>query len=97
MPGEHFTWANPLKDDATNFAFLSSLEGGKMEMPSCNSNASARGLAKIAAMVACGGTFEGREYISPDIWKEMHEEDYTHGQLLTGFICTYTKGGMMKF
>ena len=48
------------------------------ECISCTSSASARGMAKVAAMVANGGTLDGVEYISPEVWEEMHSEEYTH-------------------
>lgn len=37
----------------------------KAEMGSCSNTASARGMAKLAAMVANGGIWDGVEYISP--------------------------------
>lgn len=44
------------------------------ETPSANANCTARGLAKIAAMMAAGGTFEGKEYLSSPAWKAMHDD-----------------------
>ena len=50
----------------------------KWELGSSGMSASARGLAKVAAMVANGGTWDGVEYITPDVWEHMHSDDYTH-------------------
>ena len=44
----------------------------KGEIPSANGNCSARGLAKVAAMMANKGTFEGKTLLSPQTWEEMH-------------------------
>ena len=40
----------------------------KAELGSSGMTASARGLAKLAAMVANGGTWDGVEYITPEVW-----------------------------
>ena len=40
----------------------------KAECGSCGMTGSARGLAKIAAMVANGGTWDGVEYITPEVY-----------------------------
>lgn len=69
----------------------------RAEMGSCGNSASARGLAKLAAMVANGGSWDGVEYISPEVWTEMHSDEYTHFQGMTGFVCSYTKGGFLHF
>ena len=57
-------------DPAKTGPWLQDDENGaiKAEMPSCSSIASARGMAKLAAMVANGGTWDGVEYITPDVW-----------------------------
>lgn len=92
---DDFTFSS-VKDTNKIHENLITLKCAKMEIPSCNMTASARGLAKIAAMVANGGTWEGKEYITPEVYKEMHEVGYSHAQALTGFVCSYTKGGMYK-
>ncbi|NNC54809.1 MAG: beta-lactamase family protein [Pseudomonadales bacterium] len=45
----------------------------KGETPSANTNASARGLAKVAAMMAAGGKWQGKEYLSEQAWAAMHD------------------------
>jgi CubicO group peptidase (beta-lactamase class C family) len=65
------------------------------ETPSANANCSARGLAKIAAMMAAGGTWAGREYINVEGWKALHEYPL-EGDM--GFVTTrFTQGGVALF
>ena len=65
------------------------------ETPSANANCSARGLAKIAAMMSQGGSFEGNEIINEHAWQSMHaapiESDMGFG------TTTFTQGGVAKF
>ncbi len=65
------------------------------ETPSANANCSARGLAKIAAMMSQGGNFDGNEIISEHAWQSMHaapiESDMGFG------TTTFTQGGVAKF
>lgn len=66
------------------------------ETPSANATCSARGLAKIAAMMSAGGKFEDREFLSPDAWKAMHAHPLkaTMGAILT---TRFTQGGVDCF
>lgn len=65
------------------------------ETPSAAANCSARGLAKIAAMMSAGGTWEGREYVSGEGWKALHD-DPTKADM--GFAPTnFTQGGVNRF
>lgn len=65
------------------------------ETPSANANCSARGLAKIAAMMAAGGTWAGREYINEEGWKALHEYPLEADM---GFVTTrFTQGGVALF
>jgi CubicO group peptidase (beta-lactamase class C family) len=65
------------------------------ETPSANASCSARGLARIAAMMAAGGTFDGTEYLSQSAWDAMHgapvEADMGFGR------NTFTQGGVALF
>jgi CubicO group peptidase (beta-lactamase class C family) len=65
------------------------------ETPSANASCSARGLAKIASMMAAGGKFEGTEYLSQSAWDAMHgelvEADMGFGR------NTFTQGGVAFF
>merc|ERR1719228_2855773 len=50
------------------------------ETPSANGNCSARGLAKVAAAMANGGSFQGVTVLGPKGWEAMHAKP-TLGQL----------------
>ena len=66
------------------------------ETPSANAHASARGLAKIAAMMAAGGKFEGREYLGHRAWHAMHAEPLKAD--MGGLLSTrFTQGGVDKY
>jgi CubicO group peptidase (beta-lactamase class C family) len=66
------------------------------ETPSANATCSARGLAKIAAMMSAGGKWEGTEYLSEQAWSAMHENPLhaAMGGLLT---TRFTQGGVDCF
>jgi CubicO group peptidase (beta-lactamase class C family) len=65
------------------------------ETPSAASNCSARGLAKVAAMMAAGGRWEQREVVSEAAWKAMHDEPV---EAHMGFAPTnFTRGGVNRF
>ncbi len=65
------------------------------ETPSANANASARGLARVASMMAAGGVWEGTRLIGEAAWKAMHD-DAVHADM--GFIATdFTQGGVNEF
>lgn len=66
------------------------------ETPSANATCSARGLAKVAAMMSGGGRFEGREYIGETAWKSLHDNalEAKMGNLLT---TRFTQGGVDSY
>lgn len=65
------------------------------ETPSANTHASARGLAKLAAMMAQRGRFEGKEFMSESAWEALHAESIEADM---GFITTsFTQGGVAAF
>ncbi len=66
------------------------------ETPSANATCSARGLAKVAAMMSAGGTLEGRQILAPSAWKALHEKpvEAPLGSLLT---TRFTQGGVDSF
>ena len=65
------------------------------ETPSANANCSARGLAKMAAMMAAGGKWAGTEYLSEEGWKALHENPLEADM---GFVTTrFTQGGVALF
>jgi len=66
------------------------------ETPSANANCSARGLARIGAVMSAGGTFEGREYLSAEAWRALHEQP-VEGNLGSLLITRFTQGGVDCF
>ncbi len=65
------------------------------ETPSANANCSARGLAKIAAMMSAGGRWDGREYLTREAWQAMHDAPIEADM---GFgATTFTQGGVALF
>ena len=65
------------------------------ETPSAAANASARGLAKIAAMMAAHGKWEGHEYLSEAAWDAMHANAI---EAEMGFNSSnFTQGGVNLF
>lgn len=66
------------------------------ETPSANATCSARGLAKIAAMMSAGGNWDGKEYLSRGAWSAMHDKPLpaAMGSLLT---TRFTQGGVDSF
>jgi CubicO group peptidase (beta-lactamase class C family) len=65
------------------------------ETPSAAANCSARGLAKIAAMMSARGTWSEREYLSKDAWEALHANPL-EGDM--GFAPTnFTQGGVNRF
>jgi CubicO group peptidase (beta-lactamase class C family) len=65
------------------------------ETPSANANCSARGLAKIAAMMSAGGELDGEEYLNEPAWKALHKDPIAAD---IGFTrTTFTQGGVAVF
>jgi CubicO group peptidase (beta-lactamase class C family) len=66
------------------------------ETPSANATCSARGLAKIAAVMSAGGRWDGTEYLSAEAWSAMHAKPLpgAMGSLLT---TRFTQGGVDNF
>jgi len=65
------------------------------ETPSANAHCSARGLAKIGAMMSAGGKSDGTQYLSEQAWRAMHGEPVEADM---GFInTTFTQGGVNSF
>jgi len=65
------------------------------ETPSAASNCSARGLAKIAAMMSSRGKWQGVEYVTEDGWNALHAEPILSDMGFTG--SNFTQGGVNFF
>ena len=64
------------------------------ETCSANSHGSARGYARLAAMLAAGGIFDGRAYLSGDAWQALHDKQTTENM---GMRTTFSQGGVASF
>jgi len=65
------------------------------ETPSANANGSARGLAKLAAVMSLGGSWDGTEYLNDTAWAALHGEPLERDM---GFSnTTFTQGGLAQF
>lgn len=90
------TGAPPPLKGMEDMAFFNEPQFTRGETPSANANCSARGLAKIAAMMSGGGKWQGHEYLSEQAWTAMHEHPVkAHmGSMLT---TRFTQGGVDCF
>jgi len=66
------------------------------ETPSANTHASARGLARIAAMMAAGGSLDSVNCLSTAAWQELHNDPQP--ATMGGVLPTrFTQGGVDQF
>lgn len=79
-----------------DLAYFNSEEYRKGETSSANASCSARGLAKVAAMMAAGGQFEGREFLSNAAWHALHA-DPVHAMMGGAMPTRFTQGGVNQF
>ncbi|MDP5070471.1 MAG: beta-lactamase family protein, partial [Congregibacter sp.] len=76
--------------------FFNDIRMRKGETPSANAHCSARGLARVAAMMAAGGTLDDVEYLSPSAWQAMHQDPKP--EKMGGVLPTrFTQGGVDQF
>ncbi len=76
--------------------FFNDPDFSRGETPSANATCSARGLARLAAVMTAGGSLDDRQYLTADAWKAMHEHplEAKLGVLLT---TRFTQGGVDCF
>lgn len=87
---------NPLKDREKAINFFNKDIVAQGESSSFNANCSARGLAKVAAMMAGKGSFEDKQFFSPAAWQALHDKAVT--AKLGGNVTThFTQGGLNYF
>ncbi|MFT4614714.1 MAG: hypothetical protein ACI9NT_001865, partial [Bacteroidia bacterium] len=61
-----------------------------------NANCSARGLAKIGAMMSAGGTWSGTQYLAKEGWTALHA-DPLRAKMGGLFSTDFTQGGVNFF
>lgn len=94
----------PLEPMKNNFSFfdlisvfhLSVVRSG--EIPSANGHCSARGLGKVAAMMANKGTFQGTQILSEEAWESLHKrEEEGNAMYPFGLPTHFSQGGVNYF
>ncbi len=79
-----------------NLEIFNDREFARGETPSANTHASARGLARVAAMLAAGGTYDGKTYLSQQGWTAMHDNSVEAE--MSGILRTrFTQGGVDRY
>ena len=82
------------REEAVNFFNQAIIAQG--ESASFNANCSARGLARVAAMMAAHGSFQGKEYFRESAWQALHA--HAEPKSLGGSVTThFTQGGLNLF
>jgi CubicO group peptidase (beta-lactamase class C family) len=76
--------------------FFNKPEVAMGETPSANAHSSARGLAKIAAMMSAGGNFGEHEYLTKPAWDALHD-GAIRANMNGLFITHFTQGGINEF
>ncbi len=84
----------PLKG-LSDIAFFNEPAVATGETASGNANCSARGLAKIAAMMAAGGTWDGRQYLDEQGCQAMHDNPSESD--MGSAITRFRHGGVALF
>ena len=87
--------APPPLEGMRGIADFNSIAMSKGETPSAGAKASARGLAKLAAVLASGGRFAGREYLSAQAHQQLHAEPVQRNMM--SLTTTFTQGGLAEF
>ena len=86
----------PAFSQMTGLDYFNAHDFGKGETSSANATCSARGLARIAAMMSAGGTLEGREFLSRSAWQALHAKPV---KAMMGAVMPtrFTQGGVDCF
>ena len=78
------------------FNIFNSLDILKGESPSMSATCTARGLARLGAMMAAGGVFEGRRFFGKEAWQALHSKKKC--LKMDGAVTThFTQGGLNYF
>ncbi|WP_262500785.1 serine hydrolase domain-containing protein [Pseudohalioglobus sediminis] len=86
----------PAFSEMTGLDYFNAHEFGKGETSSANATCSARGLARVGAMMSAGGTLEGREFLSASAWQALHAKPVA--AMMGAVMPTrFTQGGVDCF
>ena len=86
----------PAFTEMTGLEYFNAHDFGKGETSSANATCSARGLAKIGAMMSAGGSYEGREYLSEAAWQAVHAKP-VEAMMGAAMPTRFTQGGVDRF
>ena len=78
-----------------NLSVLDSPAAAKGEIPSAGAKCSARGLAKLAAVMANGGSLAGKAILSEAAYATLHAEPVQRSMM--SMSTTFTQGGLATF
>ena len=86
----------PAFSEMTGLDYFNAHDFGKGETSSANATCSARGLARLGAMMSAGGQLEGREFLSDSAWRALHAKpvEATMGSVMP---TRFTQGGVDCF
>ena len=86
----------PAFREMTGLDYFNAHDFGKGETSSANATCSARGLARLGAMMSAGGKWQGREVLSPGAWQAIHDKPLE--AMMGGVMPTrFTQGGVDCF
>ncbi len=86
----------PAFSEMTGLDYFNAHDFGRGETSSANATCSARGLARLGAMMSAGGKLDGSEYLSASAWQALHENPV--GAMMGGVMPTrFTQGGVDCF
>ena len=86
----------PAFREMTGLDYFNAHDFGKGETSSANATCSARGLARLGAMMSAGGRFDGREVLSTSAWQALHAQPVEAS--MGGVMPTrFTQGGVDCF
>lgn len=96
MKGGRKSKPPPAFTEMTGLDYFNAHDFGKGETSSANATCSARGLARLGAVLSAGGTLEGRELLSEDAWQALHAKPLSAA--MGGLMPTrFTQGGVDCF
>jgi CubicO group peptidase (beta-lactamase class C family) len=86
----------PAFSEMTGLDYFNAHDFGKGETSSANATCSARGLAKVGAMMSAGGKLDGREFLSERAWQALHAKPM---EAMMGAVMPtrFTQGGVDCF
>ena len=86
----------PAFREMTGLDYFNAHDFGKGETSSANATCSARGLARLGAMMSAGGRLEGREFLSENAWQALHAKP-VEAMMGTLMPTRFTQGGVDCF